>query len=77
MFSYLSKYNKLINRRRVNIRIHSLPIFRIKHGNYLFDKKKELETQNQIILETINFKILIFVSLTFTSFGLFMYYVYI
>jgi hypothetical protein len=77
MFSYLSKYNKLINRRRVNIRIHSPPIFIIKHGNYLFDKKKELETQNQIILETINFKILIFVSLTFTSFGLFMYYVYI
>jgi len=77
MFSYLSKYNKLINRRRVNIRIHSPPIFTIKHGNYLFDKKKELETQNQIILETINFKILIFVSLTFTSFGLFMYYVYI
>jgi hypothetical protein len=77
MFSYLSKYNKLINRQRVNIRIHSPPIFAIKHGNYLFNKKKELETQNQIILETINFKILIFVSLTFTYFGLFMYYVYI
>lgn len=77
MFSYLSKYNKLINRRRVNIRICSPPIFTIKHGTYLFNKKKEVETQNQIILETINFKILIFVSLTFTSFGLFMYYVYI
>lgn len=77
MFSYLSKYNKLINRRRVNIRIYSPPIFTIKNQNYLFNKKKELETQNQIILETINFKILIFVSLTFTSFGLFMYYVYI
>jgi hypothetical protein len=77
MFSYLSRYNKLINRRRVNIRIHSPPIVTIKHGNYLFNKKKELETQNQIILETINFKILIFVSLTFTYFGLFMYYVYI
>ena len=77
MFSYLSKYNKLINRRRVNTRIYSQPKFTIKNGNYLFNKKKELESQNQIILETINFKILIFVSLTFTSFGLFMYYVYI
>ena len=48
MFSYLSKYNKLINRRRVNIRIHSPPIFIIKPGNYLFDKKKNLKPKTKL-----------------------------
>ena len=73
-----SKYNRMINPKQqyfTNINKHNSS--KKNKVNYLFNKNKEIDDHNQIILETKNFKILFFISLTFTYFGLFMYYVYI
>ena len=75
-----SKYNRALNlKQRYFTNINKHNSYKKNKLNFSFDKNKKIDADfyNQIILETQNFKILFFISLTFTYFGLFMYYVYI
>ena len=80
MFNNFFKYNKLLNTKPqffIKFSKPNMPLYKINNDNDLFNKNNKIQIHKKNILETPNFKYFFFISLTFTYFGLFMYYVYI